>query len=74
MMQFPLLEIGKRYAALFVIHVNGTNMKSSVLGSQFEDSPEESKELDIFSGDYKGTTAWKPHSDCSDKKRTPEFI
>ena len=31
------------------------------------------KELGEDKGDYKSTT-WKPHSDCFDKKRTPEFV
>ena len=31
------------------------------------------KELDEFNGDYESTTARKPHSYRSDKKRTLEF-
>ena len=32
------------------------------------------KELDEFNGDYGGMAAQKPHSDHSDKKRTPKFV
>ena len=32
------------------------------------------KDLDESTGNYKGTAAWKPQSDCSDKKITPEFV
>ena len=30
--------------------------------------------MDESSGDYKGTAAQKPLSDCSDKKRTLKFV
>ena len=31
-------------------------------------------ELDASSGEYEGVAAWKLHSDCSDNKRTLEFL
>ena len=40
---------------------------------QSEDSADYLK-TDESNGDYEGTAAWKPHSDSSDKKRTPEFV
>ena len=30
--------------------------------------------MDESNGAYEGTTAWRPHSDRSDQKRTPDFL
>ena len=46
-----------------------------VIECQAENSAEDLEELDEFSRGYYDTEAWKPHSDCSElKKSTPKFV
>ena len=75
MMQFTPTELWKRHAVLLGIYARSSNTKiSECLGINLRTVQRIRKEFDESNGDYEGTAARKPHSDRSDKKRTPEFV
>ena len=74
-MQFTLQEFLKRHAGLFGIHYGTSNTNVlECLDVNLRTVLRIRKKLDESNGDYKATAAWKPHSDCSDKERTPKFV
>ena len=69
MKQFTPSEIWKPHAELLVIHTKSSNMNiSKCLSVNLKTMQRIQKELDESTGDYEGTAAQKPHSNCSDKK------
>ena len=75
MMKFTPTEFWKWYAVLLGIYVGSFNMKiSEGLVVNLRTEAKIWKELDEFNRDYEGMVIWKPHFDCSEKKRTAEFV
>ena len=69
--QFTPPDIWKQQTVLLVIYAESSNTKiSECLGVTLRRMYRIWKELDEYNGDYKGTAAWKPHSNHSSKKRT----
>ena len=62
----------RQHALLLDSHEGSSNLKiSQCLDVILKAMQKIRKDLDVSNSDYEGTEAPKPHSDCSDKKRTP---